>query len=622
MRPLLTFLIAALYCIQVQAQSFNWNSEDSLYIHTYFKKTEAMIPMRDGIKLYTAIYTPVESQQTYPILLYRTPYSCAPYGPGKMTPRLVQYIHLMRAGYILVFQDVRGRYSSEGTFVDVRPHLAEKKSSSDIDESSDTYDTIEWLLKNVKEHNGRVGQLGISYPGFYAAAALPGAHPALKAVSPQAPVTDWWVGDDFHHHGAFFLLDAFSFYYSFGKERPVPTTEHASGFKWPHGDSYRFMLETGALKNFKKYFDGPRKFWDDMFAHPDYDAWWKARNIRNHLKNVQPAVMTVGGLFDAEDCFGAFATYKAIESQNKGNFNIMVQGPWSHGGWSRDKGDALGNVYFGQRTAEYYRQNIELPFFNHFLKDQGPLELPEALVFVTGENQWQSFSAWPPATSKTVQWYLHSGGKISAEKPNSNNSFTEYISDPAHPVPYTEHVHLNRTKEYMLDDQRFAARRPDVLTFQTEVLTEDWTLTGPVIADLIVSTTGTDADFVVKLIDVFPDSATQNPYSKVPMNGYQMLVRGEVMRGRYRNSFEQPQAFVAGQATPLKLTLPDVAHTFKKGHRLMVQIQSSWFPLVDRNPQQFINIYQANDADFIKATHRVFHSKDKISSIQMTLLPK
>ena len=332
--------------------------------------------------------------------------------------------------------------------------------------------------------------------------------------------------------------------------------------------------------------------------------------------------MTVGGLFDAEDCFGAFATYQAIEKQSKKTYNILVEGPWFHGGWARSNGENLGNVWFDGPTAAYYRQEIELPFFNYFLKGKGAAPLPEAYIFVTGENKWHQFATWPPTATTATKYYLTEKGGISTTKPTAKSSFDEYISDPAHPVPYTEDIHLDRTREYMTDDQRFASRRPDVLTFQTDILAEDVTLTGAVLADLVVSITGTDADFVVKLIDVYPDDAPKNPASNVPMGGYQMLVRGEIMRGRYRNSFQNPTAFKPNTPEHVKLTLPDVAHTFKAGHRIMVQVQSSWFPLADRNPQQFVNIYTCSDADFIKATHRIFHDADHASSIELPILKK
>jgi len=595
--------------------------EDSVFVSAHYTKTERMIPMRDGVQLFTAIYTPKDQSKPYPFLLTRTPYSCAPYGEDQYSGRLTQYIHLIREGYIFVYQDVRGRYMSEGTFMDVRPHNP-NKSGKATDESSDTYDTVDWLLKNVANNNGRVGIFGISYPGFYSTAAIPDAHPAVKAISPQAPVTDWFIGDDFHHNGAFFMMDAFSFYYSFGQPRPKPTTESSPRFEFPTKDNYKFYLEMGALKNFTNRYMNGVTFWKDLMSHPNLDDFWKARNIRPHLKNVKPAILTVGGLFDAEDCFGAWATYQAIEKQNPGADNRIVMGPWVHGGWSRDSGERLGNVSFDSKPSVYYRQQIELPFFNFYLKDKGKAELPEALIFATGANEWQRYDAWPPRNAVARSLYFQPNGKLSFEAPTAKDSYDECISDPARPVPYTEDVHLQRTREYMNDDQRFASRRPDVMVYQTDALTEDLTLTGALNADLFVTTTGTDADYVVKLIDVFPDDAPADAQAAVPMAGYQMLVRGEIMRGRYRNSFEKPEAMKPGKLERVPFTLPDVCHTFKKGHRIMVQVQYSWFPLVDRNPQQFVDIYNCNDSDFIKATQRIYHDAARPSKLGVLVTPK
>lgn len=600
---------------------------DSAFIRDNFTKREVMIPMRDGVRLFTSIYTPKDQSKKYPLIIRRTPYSCAPYGEDKYTT-FIQNMNLARAGYIFVFQDVRGRYMSEGGFVDVRPFNPDKKTPVEVDEASDTYDTVDWLLKNVPNNNGRVGVMGISYPGFYATMAVIANHPAIKAVSPQAPVTDWFIGDDFHHNGAFMLMDAFSFYSGFGKPRPKPTTESSPGFSdWKTPDNYDFYLRAGALRNFtEKYGMKNIPFWDDLMAHPDYDAWWKARNTRPHLKNVQPAVMTVGGLFDAEDCFGAWRTYEAIEKQNPATLsNRIVMGPWVHGGWARTAGDRLGNVVFGQPTSEWYQKNVELPFFEFYLKDKGEMNLPEATVFETGSNKWTTYDAWPPRFARPVRFYFHEGGKLSgmlpptAEKLPADKQMDEYTSDPSKPVPYTEDVHLNRTREYMCDDQRFAARRPDVLVYQTDVTTDPITVTGTVTADLWVSTSTTDVDFVVKLIDVFPDTL-KGEENGVPLGGYQMLVRGEIMRGRYRNGFDKPQPFVPGTVTQVRFDLPDVAHTFLPGHKIMVQVQSSWFPLADRNPQQFINIYQAKDEDFIPANVQIFHTPLGASGIVLPVM--
>jgi uncharacterized protein len=599
---------------------------DSVFIRNNFTKMEVMIPMRDGVKLFTSIYLPKQGFEKWPILLNRTPYSCSPYGTDEFKTQF-QNMHLARSGYIFVFQDVRGRFMSEGKFVDVRPLAAgAADSKKEVDESTDTYDTAEWLLKNLPNHNGKIGVYGISYPGFYATMAILSNHPAIKAVSPQAPVTDWFMGDDFHHNGAFMLMDAFSFYYGwgFGLERPKPTSGYPRRFNgWFPPDNYEFYLRVGGLRNFKeKYIRDSVAFWDDLVAHPDYDAFWRARNPRPHLKNIQAAVLTTGGLFDAEDCFGAWRVYEAIEKQNPGLSNRIVMGPWVHGGWARTAGDRLGNVVFGQKTAEFYQKDIEKPFFEHYLKGRGPMNLPDAYIFETGSNQWTTYPAWPPAEAKATEYFLNARGELGL-RPNSSGrdgDFDEYLSDPANPVPYTQNVHLNRTREYMTDDQRFASRRPDVLVYQTPPLTEAVTVTGTLTADLFVSTTGTDADFVVKLIDVYPDTL-KGMENGIPMGGYQMLVRGEIMRGRYRNSFEVPEAFKPGKVSEVKFDLPDVAHTFLPGHRIMVQVQSSWFPLADRNPQQFVNIYTASDDDYIKATHRLYHKNGAWSKIILPVKP-
>jgi putative CocE/NonD family hydrolase len=561
--------------------------------------------------------------------MIRTPYSAAPYG-ADFFPRLWErhYKYYLRENYIFVLQDVRGKWMSEGEFVDVRP-FNKNKTGTTIDEASDTYDTIDWLVKNTANNNGNVGVFGISYPGFYATMAAASMHPALKAVSPQAPVTDWFMGDDFHHNGAFFQMDGFSFYSGFGKPRPKPTSVGTPGFQFPVRDNYKFYLEAGGLKKLAALIGDSITFWKELYAHPDYDDWWKARNARNAMFNIKPAMLIVGGLFDAEDCWGAWNLYKAIEKQNPGIKNNIVMGPWSHGQWASKEGSFLGNVRFGSNTSYWFQNNIEIPFFNYYLKGKGDKpDLAEATIFFTGENQWRKFDQWPPAgPSRDI--YLEENGALSWIRPAKQNNFTEYISDPAHPVPYTEDVHFSRTREYMDDDQRFASRRPDVLTFQTFPLDEDLTLAGPVIANLKASITGTDADFVVKLIDVYPDNFSypdnvnqpnRSTGGSYPMGGYQQLVRGEIMRGRYRNSFEKPEAFTPGKIETVKFELPDVAHTFKKGHRMMIQIQSSWFPLVDRNPQKFVNIYNAEPSDFQKATIRIYHDTNNPSTIYLPIL--
>lgn len=612
-----------LFFLCLSATALRAQNADSIYIRDHYYKREIMIPMRDGVQLFTSVYLPKDQTRQYPIVLRRTPYSCAPYGVEAFTDRL-QNMGMVRSGYIFVIQDVRGRYMSEGEYMDIRPFNPDKRSNRDVDEASDTYDTVDWLVKNLPNNNGRVGVWGISYPGFYATMCILAGHPAIKAVSPQAPVTNWFVGDDFHHNGAFMLMDAFSFYSGFGKPRMAPTMDGSPGFSdWKTPDNYAFYLRTGALRNYTEKLGMKNiPFWNDLMTHPDYDAWWKARDPRQYLKNIQPAVLTVGGLFDAEDCWGAWNLYKGIENQNPvAASNRLVMGPWVHGGWARTEGDRLGNVVFGEKTSAFYQENIELPFFEYYLKDKGKMALPEASIFLTGANRWAQYDHWPPYQAEPAYYFFHADNSLSAAREQGPEAWLEYISDPAHPVPYTEDVHLHRTREYMCDDQRFAARRPDVLSFQTAPLDNEMVLTGPVTVDLWVSTTGTDADFVVKLIDVFPDTM-QGQENGVPLGGYQMLVRSEIFRGRYRNGFDKPEAFTPDTPTRVKFELPDVAHVLLPGHRLMVQVQSSWFPLADRNPQQFVNIYEAGDADFKKATHRIYCSKEHPSQIVLPMQRK
>ena len=611
--------------VLLPALTFAQNADSTWLVNNYTKK-EVTIAMRDGIKLFASVYMPKDGSEKHPILMERTPYSCAPYGEGNYRPFWVNHlIKYCRKGYIMVIEDVRGRWNSEGTFVDVRPFNFNKKTNKDIDEASDTYDTIDWLVKNLPYNNGKVGVFGISYPGFYSTMASLSGHPALKAVSPEAPVTDWFVGDDFHHNGAFFQMDAFAFYkgFGFGQPHPHPTTIAAPTYNYPIHDNYAFYLTEGALPNLTKLAGDSLLFWNQMMMHPNRDAWWLARNARVGIKNVKPAMLVVGGIFDAEDCFGAWNTYKALVDQSPATNSRLVMGPWYHEQWRNNDGTHLGNIQFGSNTSEYYTNNIEVAFFDYYLRGVGTVDsISKATVFFTGENKWHHLNQWPPADITATPVYLEANGKLSLSAINNGeNSSDSYTSDPAKPVPYTEDVHFNRTRNYMTDDQRFAARRPDVLVYQTDTLTTDVTLGGPVIADLMVSISNTDADFVVKLIDVYPDNAGYNdvdiyaeddPAFKYPLGGYQMLVRAEIMRGRYRNSYSNPQPFVPGKPTQVKYTLPDVAHTFKKGHRIMVQVQSSWFPLADRNPQQYIDIYHAKNTDFVKENISIYHNQSKI----------
>lgn len=628
MKRFVFMLLGAFAVLPAGAQ----HAGDSVWVKEHYYKEERQIRMRDGVHLFTAIYIPKDSSEKHPVLITRTPYSAAPYGAGQFTPNLwnTYWKSYAEEKYIIVIQDVRGRWMSEGQFKDIRPFIPGKKGR-EIDEASDTYDTIDWLLENVPGNNGKVGALGISYPGFYTTMAALSGHPALKAVSPQAPVTDWFHGDDFHHNGAFFLMDCFGFYTKgFGYPHPSPvSTAPVQALKLPCADNYSTFLKIGTIRNFTRLTGDSLAFWKELIAHPQYDGWWKERDPRNYVAQIKPAVLVVGGLFDAEDCYGAWNLYKAIEQQNPAtHFNKLVMGPWYHGQWAGNDGTRLGHVQFGSNTATWYQEQIEVPFFNYYLKGKGNLsDLAEANIFFSGENKWHQFSKWPPvATEKEI--FLRQNGGLSWDK--GGTGFSEYVSDPAHPVPYTQDVHYIRTRDYMTDDQRFASRRADVLTFETDTLTDNLTIGGPVTVDLRVSITGSDADFVVKVIDVFPDdfryadtpppNKTRDAGGPYPLGGYQMLVRGDIFRGRFRESFEKPAPFIPGKVTQVKFQLPDVAHTFQKGHRLMIQVQSSWFPLADRNPQQFINIYEATEKDFIKETIRIYHDEAHPSGIILPVL--
>ncbi|PYT29732.1 MAG: X-Pro dipeptidyl-peptidase [Acidobacteria bacterium] len=594
------------------------------YVKAHYTKSEFQIPVRDGQKLFTSVYTPKDTEKQYPIMLMRTPYSVGPYGVDNYKTNLGPSEIFSKDGYIFVYQDVRGRWMSEGEYANMRPHNPVKRGPSDIDESTDTWDTIDWLVKRIPNNNGRVGMWGISYPGFYVAAGMIDAHPALKAASPQAPIADWFIGDDFHHNGALYLPHAFGFFSRFGHPRPEPIEEappRAAATKNPN--SYDFFMRLGPLSNVdEKVFKGDVAFWNELMRHPNYDEFWQARNLRPHLKNIHPAVMTVGGRFDAEDLFGALNTYASVEKQSPSTYNILVMGPWYHGGWAGSDGAALGNVQFGSKTAVFYRENIEFPFFRYYLKLEGDLDLPEAYVFETGTNQWRRYDAWPPKEAQPKSLFFRAHGKLSFDRPEEETAFDEYVSDPARPVPYIGETSFNMTREHMVEDQRFAATRPDVLVYETEPLTEDVTVAGPISPHLFVSTTGTDSDWAVKLIDVYPDNYPNpdpNP-AHVQMGGYQQLLRGELMRGRFRHSYSKPEASVPGKMEKIDYVMPGVNHAFRRGHRVMIQVQSSWFPLADRNPQKFVDIYQAKADDFQKATERVYRSRTAPSAVEVDVI--
>lgn len=617
-------LLAIIFLFQFAQFSVNGQDLNENYVKENYNKIEEYITMRDGTRLFTSIYSPKDTSKNYPILLNRTPYTVAPYGKDTLKKSLGNFPAMMEAGYIFVYQDVRGKWMSEGTFEDIRPTIT-KENKQKFDESTDTYDTVDWLVKNLKRNNGKVGIYGISYPGFYSTVSLIGTHPAIKAVSPQAPVTDWFIGDDFHHGGALFLADAFRFMYTFDAPRPKPITNNQGpkGFELPSKDLYKFFLDNPTLSELKNnYLSHTVKFWDNLEKHSTLDSFWLNRTITHHLNDVKPAVMIVGGLFDAEDTYGSFETYKQIEQRNKVNNSILVIGPWFHGGWVRSEGDSFGDIKFGQKTSLEYQQKYELPFFEHYLKGIGEFNPAEANIFISGSNQWKAFDQWPPKDVAEKSLFFNENEKLT-EKPNQGeDKYIQYNSDPNKPVPFQEGIIVDRSREYMIADQRFAANRPDVIVFQTEPLNDDLTMAGPIIANLNVSMTGTDADFVVKVIDVYPDTsaATSAANEEVVMPNYQMLVRGEILRGKFRNSFSKPEPFTPNETTKIDVTLPDVAHTFKKGHRVMVQIQHSWFPLADRNPNQFMDIYQAKANDYKPNTHRIYLDKNNPSKITFTTL--
>jgi uncharacterized protein len=584
-----------------------------------FTKFEYRIPARDGIRLFTSVYVPKDvfsDGASYPIMLQRTPYSVGPYGIDQYRSSLGPSEFFQRDKFIFVYQDVRGRYMSEGDYTFNRPHKPVKNGPADTDESTDTWDSIEWLIRHVPGNNGKVGIYGVSQPGFYAAAGMIDAHPALVAAAPQAPVTDYYMGDDVYHNGAFMLAHRFGFYMGFRPRDGEPEPPQPSlPFRYGTPDSYEFFLEMGPLSNAnEKYFKNRQPFWNLNIEHTTYDGFWQSRAIWKHLKNIKPAVMLVGGWFDTEDPQGLLRQFDFIQKNTPPPVTMLVMGPWNHGGFARGDGDRLGNINFGSKTALYYREKIEFPFFQHFLKGRGEGKFPKAWVFQTGMNQWRKLEAWPPAGSATTDLFLSAGGNLSWQA-TAQAGFDEYLSDPSKPVPYVSRISSGILGSYMTEDQRFAAMRPDVLVYRTAVLDRDVTVFGPVRVDLKVSTTGTDADFDVKLIDVYPgdmpdynttpQTGQQTP-SAAAMGGYQQLVRGEPFRGKFRKSFEKPVPFEPGKPDRITFTLPDIGHTFRQGHRIMVQIQSSWFPLTDRNPQRFIEIPNAQPGDFVKATHRVY----------------
>ncbi|MGK9477686.1 CocE/NonD family hydrolase [Melioribacter sp. OK-6-Me] len=615
MKRLTLILLLVIYsCNFIAAQGKDWIKE-------HYTKKEYQIPMRDGVKLFTAVYTPKDTSKKYPILMVRTPYRAAPYGEDNYPNSLGPNEAFAKDGYIFVFQDVRGKFMSEGEFVNMRPYIPHKKSNNDVDETTDTYDTIEWLINNIKHNNGRVGIWGISYPGFYAAMSLIDSHPALKAVSPQAPIADWFIGDDMHHNGAFSLSMSFNFFKSFDQPRDSLTTEWKTIEPYDSPDMYTFFLNLGPLKNInQKYFHEALPFWNQIMEHGTYDEFWKARNNLPHFNNTKPAVLIVGGWYDSEDLYGPVNIYRSIEEKNSSNDCRLVMGPWSHGAWARSDGNSFGDFIFPDSTSKYYNDSIIFPFFNYYLKGEGKIELPEVLTYRTGSNRWIRYKEFPPKESIIGELHLGENGTLLWEKPvYSDVRYDEFISDPDNPVPYTATFYDSRrmyNRTYMSEDQRFADARPDVLSYSTAPLEEDYTISGPIDVNIYVSTSGTDADWVVKVIDVYPYNEEDMNNSEVEYGGYQRLIRYEIMRGKFRNSYEKPEPFVPNQITNIKFRLNDIDHTFLKGHRIMIQIQSSFFPFFDRNPQKFVDIYKASEEDFHKAVHRVYFNSQYPSHIK------
>jgi len=625
------YLLIALSVMLFVATSFNvsaqkFQSPDADYIKANYTKYEYQIPMRDGKKLFTSVYVPQDQSKKYPIMMDRTPYDVSPYGADKYKGSLGPSSLFTHDGYIFVYQDVRGRWMSEGIYQEMTPELESHKTKKDVDEGTDTYDTIDWLLKHIPNNNGKVGVWGISYPGFYTTTALLSRHPALVAASPQAPIADLYRDDAFHN-GAFMLVANFGFYPFFTNRQDDKPTQ-APGFNVDFGteDGYAYYLKMGSVKHtndiyLKNYKDTVR-LWNEMLDHPDYDQHWKDRNVLTHLHDIKTAVLVTGGWYDAEDLYGAINTYKTLVKDNPTTPIYFSMGPFVHGGWSRGPGDHLGDVGFDGAQGEYYREKIEFAFFNHYLKGTDT-DIPRISTFETGVNQWKNYKTWPPKEAVEKNLYFLPGGKLSFDEPtNTGDDNDAFVSDPNKPVPFIEQIDNDMKREYMTADQRFASRRPDVLTYETDVLDNDVTLAGNIWANLKVSTTGTDADWVVKVIDVYPDSTKDNKFTgkDTHLSGYQQMVRSEAMRGKYRNGFDKPEPFVPGEISPVNFELQDILHTFKKGHRIMVQVQSTWFPLIDRNPQVFENIMKAGDNDFKKATNKVYTSKDHPSYLKVRVM--
>ena len=582
-----------------------------------FEKTEVLVPMRDGVKLHTVIFAPKNATGNLPLLLTRTPYGIAGAGGAFGT----SYAELAEEGFIFAFQDIRGRFGSEGQFVMLRPPR-DKRDAKAIDEGSDTYDTIEWMLKNVPRNNGRVGMLGVSYPGWLTVMAMLDPHPALKAVSPQASPASMFLGDDFHHNGAFRLS------YGFEYVAMMEGGKEFTPFNFDQYDVYSWYLSLGSLANItNKLAEGKFPTWKNYVSHPNYDAFWQREAVMQYLDRVNVPTLNVAGWWDQEDFYGPLKIYETLEPHDTKRFNYLVVGPWNHGGWRGRTGDKLGNIEFGSPTAQYFRKNIETPWFAYWLKDKGKLQLAEATTFESGANEWRSYDSWPPKREVTERkLYFQSGGRLAFEPPPAtkpDSAFDAYVSDPAKPVPYRvrpiapSFTDGSTWSTWLADDQRFAQDRPDVAVWQTPPLEEDIVIAGDVLAKLFASTTGSDADWVVKLIDVYPEKYEPNP----KLGGYQFMVSNDVFRGRFRKSFEKPEPITPNKVEEFSVDLHQQSYRFKKGHRLMVQVQSSWFPLIDRNPQTYVpNIFMAKDSDFRAATQKVFRSPQHASFISLPVV--
>ncbi len=588
------------------------------WLEANYDKTGHMVPMRDGVELFTIVYKPREIVDPVPVMLFRTPYSIGPYEAGEYRNPLGPSAEFDRAGYVFVFQDVRGQFMSEGDFEVIRPLAPVPKRPATADESTDNYDTIEWVLANVEGHNGRVGQWGISYPGWQTVMGMVDAHPALAASSPQASPSDMFIGDDWHHNGAFRIMYSFSWLAGNARRRDAPTDTRASAFDYGTDSGYDFFLEAGAASNIDDlYFHGEVPAWNDFMEHDTYDDYWQRQNALRYLSGIHHPILNVAGWFDTEDFYGPMSIYRTIEAENPGTENTLAAGPWLHGGWRRMLGDHLGCIEFGDRTSITFQREVQFPFFEHHLRGAEGWTPHEAVVFETGTNVWRRHESWPPAGVEPVALYLGEGGTLTFDGPSGGGGSDDYVSDPGNPVPFSAEERTTLGHLWKVEDQRFASARPDVLVYQSDPLEEDMTIAGPIRADIFVSTTGTDSDWIVKVIDVYPEDAPDSPFCEVPMGGYQMHLAGEVMRGRFRSSFEHPEAMAPGEVTPIHIDLRDRYHTFKTGHRIMVHVQSSWFPAYDRNPQQFVNTYRATPDQYMTAEQTVYRSPEYPSRVTL-----